>query len=651
MMSCFKITKGGLAMRIILFSLLLIGLNPLWGKTFTILHTNDWQSRLLGFHPLTRELQTENKTIGGIARLATAIDKARGEAQNKGPVLVLDAGDYTMGTLFHTVAKEKGYEIQLLGMLGYDAVCLGNHEFDFGPQGLASMIRAAQSKGSLPAILSANMVPSKDNPKDQGIRELVAEKVIAPYTVLVKQGIRFGLFGIMGKDASEVAPNSKPVQFSDALTSAQAAIDHLREKENVHMTIMISHSGVMQKADGTWGGEEVEFAEKLKGLNIIIGGHSHTPIPEPIVANGIPIVQAGSEARYLGQLTMELTEKKTSIKSYKLIPINNDVEEKAVVAARIQEAKDTVDEDILKPLGFKFDTPFAEAMQGFDREYGSFALGHLIAEAIRKATAADIGFIANGSIRDDIAPGHTGVQTVAEVFRILPLGLGPLDGKPGYPLIRMYLTAEEVKSVLEILLVGYKMKGDSYYPRYAGVRFKYNPLRVPMDQIYSIDLQQKDGSYQPIDFKSDKLYAIGTTSYIASFMWLVGDISYGLHSVVPKNAQGKPLADLMDALVDKDLKQPGVQEYKAWVAFMDHIANLKDTNNSGLPEINSDHTNPMVAHASLHPSTLFGMATKIQWVGFLAMLLVLALFLYIALRILRKLQNNKHSTAKSSVTA
>ncbi len=116
-------------------------------RRFVVLHTNDWQSRLLGYGPNSEyspNSLNDDLTVGGVARLATLLHERRA-ALGEVPLLTLDAGDFSMGTLFHTVAREEGGELRLLGALGYDATTLGNHEFDFRPAGLAQMIAAARA--------------------------------------------------------------------------------------------------------------------------------------------------------------------------------------------------------------------------------------------------------------------------------------------------------------------------------------------------------------------------------------------------------------------------------------------------------------------------------------------------------------------------
>lgn len=130
-------------------------------RSFTILHTNDWQSRLLGVGPSNEYSPAstgDDDTVGGVARLATLLEQRRAAAGEQ-PVLLLDGGDFSMGTLFHTVTREIGGELRLMSELSYDAATLGNHEFDFRSAGLAAMISSAHTlKGdALMPLLSSNL--------------------------------------------------------------------------------------------------------------------------------------------------------------------------------------------------------------------------------------------------------------------------------------------------------------------------------------------------------------------------------------------------------------------------------------------------------------------------------------------------------------
>jgi 5'-nucleotidase len=246
-------------MRLFL-TLLLAGLlsaTPLLAaeRHFTILHSNDWQSRLLGFGPnneYSPATVNDDDTVGGVARLATLLNERRAAAGEE-PLLLLDGGDFTMGTLFHTIAREMGSELRLMTELGYDAAVIGNHEFDFRPAGLAAMISAAhKAKGdALLPLLSSNMRFDAASKADDSLQAHVEAGRILPYKLIERGGIRFGLFGLLGNNAVAVSPMIKPVTFADPVATARETVAKLRA-EGAEVVILLSHMGVTQQADGSW---------------------------------------------------------------------------------------------------------------------------------------------------------------------------------------------------------------------------------------------------------------------------------------------------------------------------------------------------------------------------------------------------------------
>jgi 5'-nucleotidase len=173
-------------------------------KTFTILHTNDLHSSFIGMSPAsdyTPFTLNDDATRGGYARLAALIATRRKARESQGPVLVLDAGDYSMGTPFGAATREIGAELQLMSLMGHDATTFGNHEFDLGPDGLGKSIGVAAKAGRVPAVLVANTNFSKDDPALADLQRLSKDGVIRRYTVIERGGIRFGIFGLLGKEA------------------------------------------------------------------------------------------------------------------------------------------------------------------------------------------------------------------------------------------------------------------------------------------------------------------------------------------------------------------------------------------------------------------------------------------------------------------
>src|SRR5271170_5307395 len=160
-------------------------------RTFTILHTNDLHSNFIGMSPASDYSPftlNDDKTRGGYARLATLIAARKAALQARGPVLVLDDGDYSMGTAFGAAIRETGAELQLLFQMGYDATTFGNHEFDFGPDGLGMSIGVAAKAGRCPPILVSNTDFSKDHPTLADLKRLAKDGVIRRYLVIERGG-------------------------------------------------------------------------------------------------------------------------------------------------------------------------------------------------------------------------------------------------------------------------------------------------------------------------------------------------------------------------------------------------------------------------------------------------------------------------------
>jgi 5'-nucleotidase len=588
---------------------------------FTILHTNDWQSRLLGFGPnanYSPGVTGDDDTVGGVARLATLLKQRRTAAERSGPVLLLDGGDITMGTLFHTVTRETGAELQLMHRLGYDAVTLGNHEFDFRPEGLAQMIRSAQEGEGSPPIVCTNLAFDPSDPRDDGLEALWAEEAIQPWMIVERGGVRFGLFGLMGADAYEVIGQAEPVVASDPVVVARETARSLRQDHGADVVILLSHSGVLKQDDGTWGGEEVDFATEVPEIDIIVGGHSHTPLHEPILIDGRPIVQAGSEIQFMGELVMDRDEDGTvSMVSYTLHPVDDTIPGDPETTAFVQGIQDTVTAQVLDPRGYAFDQALAESPALLGRSFDEHVLGNHVTDALRVAAGSDVAFTGNGTIRDEIRPG---VQWVSDLFRISPLGIGTVDDSPGYGLIKMWVTGEDLKSAFEFLLVGYQLKGPSYFPRISGAQVTYNNRRVIFDRVSQIALGDDEQGYTPIDIQEDRLYSVAATSYVASFMPTVSEATFGLLDVTPRNADGSPVTDMDTMLVDGDPTQPGVQEIKAYRAMLDHLSSFQDTDQDGIANIpiaGLISENRLLRSDSLAPSALLADAT---WKMYAAML-------------------------------
>ena len=233
-------------------------------RTFTILHTNDIHSNLIGMGPssdYTPFTLNDDTTRGGFARLATLIGVRKAARQSEGPVLILDGGDYSMGTAFAAAIRETGGELQLLSLMGCDATTFGNHEFDLGPDGMAQAIAVAAKAGRVPAVVVSNTNFSGTDASLDGLKRLATDGVVRRHLVIDRGGLRFGIFGVIGKEALTVTTGSGAAKFADSVETAREMVALLRETEKVDVVIALSHGGVAKGKDGRYtGGDDVRLA-------------------------------------------------------------------------------------------------------------------------------------------------------------------------------------------------------------------------------------------------------------------------------------------------------------------------------------------------------------------------------------------------------
>jgi 5'-nucleotidase len=286
----------------------------------------------------------DDRTRGGFARLAWLIAQRKAARGNEGPVLVLDAGDYSMGTAFGAATGETGCELQLMSHMGYDATTFGNHDFDFGPAGLAKSIDVAVKAGRFSPVVASNTNFAGTDPTLADLQRLARDGVIRRHLVIDRGGIRFGIFGVLGKEAQFYTTGAEAVTFADANETAKEMATTLRENEKADVVICLSHGGVEKGPDGRFiEGDDVRVAEAAPGIDVVIGGHSHTELSEAIIVNGrTPVVQTGMEGRNLGELVITLDGRKLTVVSYRLYPIDDTIAGDRAVNHEIENLKKTV---------------------------------------------------------------------------------------------------------------------------------------------------------------------------------------------------------------------------------------------------------------------------------------------------------------------
>ena len=589
------------------------------GKTFTILHTNDLHSSFIGMGPSSDYTPFElnnDQTIGGYARLAGLIAQMKKLQEVEGPVLVLDAGDYSMGTPFGAASRETGGELQIMAKMGFDATTFGNHEFDLGAQGLGEEITTAAETGFVVPILASNTNLDAKDSTLTGLQKMAKEGFILPYKIIERNGIRFGLFGLLGKEATFYTGGAGAVKFADAIETARKVVKILRDSLKADVVICLSHGGVEKDSEGKYTkGDDIHLAEAVPGIDIVIGGHSHTALKEAIVENNYTIVvQTGKECENLGELVVSFDGTKTKLVSWKLIPVNDAIKGEPKIADEINKLKPGVTKAVFSSRGYSVDQPLAIVPKDLPNTFTDIAAGailaNLVTDAFRQATKADIGLTANGMMRAGLKRGKTGVQTVYDVFAVAPLGSGVVDPTAGSALVTAYFTGKELKNILEFIIIDNPAHPGEFFPRCSGMKFSYNPSRPKFDVITGIEIGDYDHGYKTIDIsgKDMKLYSLTTPVYLGMIIAAIPKYSKGQLVLVPKNAKGEPLKTTVEALempknnaaellapngivMDKNetvFATDKVTEIKEWQAIMDHLRKLPVKKGSELPIVPVD---------------------------------------------------------------
>jgi 5'-nucleotidase / UDP-sugar diphosphatase len=557
------------------------------GQKITILHTNDLHSKLTGTGPeyeYSPLIVNNDKTVGGFARLATIFKKEK-EKFPEG-TLILDAGDFLMGSLFHAAEEKTGFQTRLMHKMGYDFITLGNHEFDFGPQTLAKIIKIAG--GDIPQIVASNLEFSKKSVKDDELQLLFFDGVIQPFSVINKNGLKIGIFGLMGTDAASVAPASKPVTFSNPAKKARKMARYLKDKENVDIVILLSHCGIgYDDKNNRYFGEDIYIARKTPEIDIIIGAHTHTRTSEFIKTGNTYIVQTGSYGAEVGKIDFSFTNGEISEFRFELIPVNDQVEGDAKVHGQIEDLIKHIDRKYLSDAGLTYNQIVGKTSFDLTMDYSNLKksnLGTFVADASYNylnsiGNSADICLVASGTIRENLVAGECGIITVSDVFRVMSLGKGG-DNVPGYPLTKVYLTGHEIKQMMEALVMSRNKGGDGFV-YFSGIKTWIDSEKGLMRKVQKVEINGNEISFSK---KDQTLYSVAANIYLVSFMDRIKKLSYGFMKVMPKDENGNPVTNFNNQLIDIDTEKDGVQEAKEWIAMIEFIKSF-EKNGEGIPVI------------------------------------------------------------------
>ncbi|MED9936796.1 MAG: bifunctional UDP-sugar hydrolase/5'-nucleotidase [Gemmiger sp.] len=617
------------------------------GTAVDIVFTHDTHSHLNTFTTMVDGLETE---LGGFARMNTLIEAQR--AQNP-DTLVIDGGDFSMGTLIQTVFETQAAELRMLGYLGCDVTTLGNHEFDYRSKGLANMLTSAQASGdAVPAMVVCNvdwdtMEAEGLTEGQQRLKDAFAAYGVSDYTVLEKGDVDIAVVGVFGKDALACAPTCE-LKFEDPIEAVKQTVADIKANEDVDMIVCVSHSGTWEDESKS---EDELLAKAVPDLDLILSGHTHTELEKPIQHGSTYVVSCGEYGKNLGELTLtQQADGRWAMSAYELIPITSDIAVHAATQQTIDSFMDTVDTDYLARFGYTKDQVLAEndivfsTQKDLENIHEEHNLGDIIADAYVYAVEnaadydgvpVDLAVVPSGTVRDTYARGDI---TVEQVFNSFSLGIGA-DGVPGYPLISVYLTGREIRTAAEIdASVSDFMTTARLYC--SGLNFTYNPHRLLLNKVTDVCLED-DG--QPVALEDDKLYRIVADLYSGQMLSAVTDMSYGILAIVPKYADGAPITDFEDVIITENGR-----ELKAWDSIARYMASFADTDGDGIANVpayySTTHGRKLV-DTSRSPLALLKNPNKFTAV-YAGLLAVAVLLIVLVVLLIRKLvKKARHRTA------
>ena len=623
----------------------------------TILFTHDLHSHFLP------QSTAEGGESGGYARLKTVID---GERAMNPDALLVDGGDFSIGSLIQTLYTTQAAELRTMGAMGYDAVTIGNHEFDHKGTGFAEMLNSAKAAQQaavelllvdarpledmdayrerfgpvtpvLPTLLEANYAPADDNQDRAFIRSAMEDYGVTDCMTLERGGVTYGLFGLMGVDSDECAPTSGFTR-TDAAKAAKRCVETLKG-EGAEIIVCLSHSGT---GDSLASSEDEELAKAVDGIDVIVSGHTHSTLAEPLVVNDTYIVSSGPYCQNLGSLTFSWDDGgEKRLLDYRLIPIDETVAENPEIAGLVEQWKDMVGETYLARYGLTYDEVLTRSDYDLNTPASAVqennGLGTLVSDAFLWAdrtlnTAyADsphtVAVTADGVLRANLPAGDL---TAAMAFDVLSMGVGE-DGTSGFPLVAVYLTGKELKAAMEVdASVTPIMPAAQLYM--SGAKYAFNTKRMFFNRVYDAALTDvtfdESGTGNAYEIDDNALYRVVTGMYSAQMLGTVKSKSMGLLSLEPKQANGTPVTDFADCI----LYDANGNELKEWYAL---AAYLEQFGEDGLPDRYAAPANGCKQVSdSFAPGQLLAGWNGITWavLGIVLLILVLILLLIRSLR-------------------
>ena len=434
--------------------------------TLTILHWNDFHSQNVPLKIVVRDsLPTSRDSVYYVGGTATLLGYIRQFKGGRNDVAVLNAGDDFQGTPISSITNGRS-QIELMNIISPDAVTLGNHEFDYGLENLETNLRLA-----VYPIINANIFDQRNG-----------RNFLKPYLVKTFGKVKVGIIGLIAPDLP-ILTMRETLKGLEMLNHVQAVRKYVAElkKEPVDLIVVLSHIGIdVDKA----------LADSVADINVIVGGHSHTPLFQPIKRNRAVICQAGTRGRWLGKLDLVVDLAGDSVYSYegKLVEtVVGKVKPDSVTAAKVTELENAVGKELGKVIG----TLEVDWVRKDNEESN---IGNWSADAMREFAQTDIAFLNSGSLRKDLYAGNITSRDIWEI----------------HPFNNQFVTFKvSGKTLRDMIAWQAATKGE--FMQVSGIRYTYDSSKPFGQQVLSIDLHGK-----VVD--EGRMYSIVTNNYVGGHL-------------------------------------------------------------------------------------------------------------------------------------
>ena len=433
--------------------------------TLTILHINDTHSNLSPLGPRNSNL---TGTRGGISRAASLIGLTRMTEPN---VMVLHAGDVFIGDFFFN-RYFGAAEFQLMNALGFDAMAVGNHEFDLTPSTLRDALLASFPPDSGFALLSANLILA-----DTSLNTL--RQYISPFTIKQMGNVKVGIFGMTTPETNILSLPQPAIIDPNIIPIVSSMVDTLTA-ENCDVIICLSHLGFDL---------DDSVAATVSGIDVIVSGHDHylfeTPVEVTNAGGSTWIVQTDAFYKCMGKLQLRINNGVVSLLQYQAIPLDLTIPEEPTVAAEIGTLINGI-EAIYGPV---YSQQISYASEDFEEVADSLRrlkihdtpIGNLVTDAYRLTMGTDIAIEPGGSTAQ---PLYEGPLVGADAFRTVGYGFNTANGL-GFRLVTFDILGVYLLAGLEFG-VSQIESNDEYFLQVSGMSYKYNPLMNPYSRVHSV---------------------------------------------------------------------------------------------------------------------------------------------------------------------